>query len=67
MRDIFNEDNCEAVLLVDLQNPINTINRKTMPNMEIKCPVPATYAEITLGESFDLCTYTITVALVLRY
>ena len=30
MREIFDRDECEAIILVDAKNAFNTINRKTM-------------------------------------
>ena len=55
MREIFAQDDCEAVLLVDATNAFNSINRKTMlHNIRIKCPSLATYVENTYGEPCDL-------------
>ena len=55
MREIFNHDACEAVLLVDAKNAFNTINRKTMlHNINYKCPSLAMYVENTYKEPPNL-------------
>lgn len=55
MREMFSEDNCEAVLLVDAKNAFNTINRKTMlHNIRVKCPSLAQYVENTYSDPSDL-------------
>ena len=44
MREIYEEEGCEAVLMVDATNAFNNINRKvTIHNIKIKCPSLATY------------------------
>eukprot|EP00794_Sanderia_malayensis_P018637 gene18637-biopygen15703 len=44
MKEIFEDDECEAVLLVDADNAFNRINRKVMlHNIRIVCPIIATY------------------------
>ncbi|KAG1654807.1 Down syndrome cell adhesion molecule-like protein Dscam2 [Nymphon striatum] len=44
MKEIFDEDECDAVLLVDADNAFNRINRKVMlHNICLVCPVIATY------------------------
>ena len=48
MRNIFNEEDCEAVLLIDASNAFNTINRKAMlHNIGIICPVMSKFVENT--------------------
>ncbi|KAG0719760.1 hypothetical protein GWK47_049860 [Chionoecetes opilio] len=55
MREIFAQEDCEAVLLVDAKNAFNSINRKTMlHNIKIKCPSLATYADNTYSEPSKL-------------
>ena len=55
MREMFDNTECEAVLLVDAKNAFNTINRKTMMhNIKIKCPSLATYVENTYTTPSDL-------------
>jgi len=44
MYDIFNDDQTEAVLLVDAENAFNSINRNVMlHNISISCPIISTY------------------------
>lgn len=46
MRKIFDEPDCDAVLMVDASNAFNNINRKvTLHNTRIKCPSFARYIE----------------------
>ena len=46
MRQIFGDEDTEAVLLVDAANAFNAINRKSMlQNIKVKCPYLATFAE----------------------
>ena len=48
MREIFGQESCEAVLLVDAKNAFNTINRNTMlHNINYRCLSLAKYAENT--------------------
>ena len=55
MREIFSQEDCDAVLLVDATNAFNSINRKTMlHNISIKCPSLATYVNNTYGEPSNL-------------
>ena len=55
MKEIFMQDDCEAVLLVDATNAFNSINRKTMlHNISIKCPSLAMYVKNTYGKPCDL-------------
>ena len=45
MRNIFEEDDCDAVLLVDAANAFNSINRCTMlENISRLCPIAYVYA-----------------------
>ena len=55
MREIYSQEECEAVLLVDARNAFNTINRKTMlHNINIKCPSLGMYIENTYKEATNL-------------
>ena len=46
MGEIFDEDECEAVLLVDATNAFNSINRSVMlHNIKLICPALATFVE----------------------
>ena len=55
MREIFEHEDCEAILLVDAKNAFNCMNRKTMlHNIKIKCPTLAMYADNTYKNSSDL-------------
>ena len=46
VREIFQEEECDAVILVDASNAFNSINRKAMlHNIGILCPVMKTFAE----------------------
>jgi len=48
MSNIFKDDSCEAVLLVDASNAFNTLNRKAMMhNIGIICPAIARYVRNT--------------------
>lgn len=52
MREIYAQDDCEAVLLVDAKNAFNTINRKTMiHNIKVLCPSLSTYVENTYSKA----------------
>ena len=55
MRHIYNQEDCEAALLVDAKNAFNTINRKTMlHNINIKCPSLGMYVENTYRNPTNL-------------
>ena len=55
MRDIFEEENIEAVILVDAKNAFNTINREAMlHNIKMKCPSFSKYVENTYGSPSEL-------------
>ena len=55
IREIYEEEECEAVLLVDATNAFNTLHRKTtIHNIKIKCPSFATYIENTYKQPADL-------------
>ena len=55
MREIYEHEDCEAVLLVDAKNAFNTINRKTMlHNIGIKCPTLAMYAGNTYRKPSEM-------------
>ena len=44
MREIFNEDDTEAVLLIDASNAFNVVNKNTfLHNVQIVCPEIAVY------------------------
>ena len=44
MYDLFQQDETEAVLLVDAENAFNSTNRKAMPhNISITCPILSTF------------------------
>ena len=46
MHDIFEEENTEAVLLVDASNAFNSVNRNVfLHNVSIICPAIATYVQ----------------------
>ena len=45
MRDIFEADDTDAVLLIDTSNAFNAFNRTTaLHNIQVLCPIIATYA-----------------------
>ena len=55
MRETYEQEECEAVLLVDASNAFNSINRKaTLHNIKIKCPSLATYIENTYKQPANL-------------
>ena len=55
MREIYEDPECEAVLLVDATNAFNTLNREaTIHNIKIKCPSFAKYVENTYKEPAQL-------------
>ncbi|XP_076059371.1 uncharacterized protein LOC143035997, partial [Oratosquilla oratoria] len=55
MRRIFEEPDCDAVLLVDVSNAFNNINREaTIHMVKTKCPVMAKYVENTCREPAKL-------------
>ena len=44
MRNIFDEDDTEAILLIDASNAFNSLNRAAaLNNIRILCPMVATY------------------------
>ena len=46
MHVIYNNETCEAVLLVDLSNMFNSVNRNVLlRNVSIMCPAIATYVK----------------------
>ena len=48
MREIYNEDECEAVILIDASNAFNTLNRKAMlHNIGIICPSISNFVKNT--------------------
>ena len=55
MREIYEEPECEAVLMVDASNAFNTLNRRaTIQNIKVKCPIFAKYVENTFKEPAKL-------------
>lgn len=55
MRGIFEEPECEAVLMVDAANAFNNINRQaTLHNIGVKCPSFAQYIKNTYSEPAKL-------------
>ena len=58
MRDIFNEEETDALLVVDARNAFNSINRKVLlHNMPNLCPVLATNVSNCYNVPFTLiCT-----------
>ena len=55
MRTIYNQQDCEGVLLVDATNAFNSLNRKaTINNMKFQCPSLAQFAENTYKEPTNL-------------
>ena len=49
MRDIFNDDSREGIVLIDAENDFNSINRKAMlHNLIFICPVIAIYTYRTV-------------------
>ena len=55
MREIFGQDDCEAILLVDAKNAFNSMNRKTMlHNIKVKCPPLSTYVNNIYNEPSNL-------------
>ncbi|XP_063591446.1 uncharacterized protein LOC134768559 [Penaeus indicus] len=58
VRKIYEDPNCEAVLMVDAANAFNNINRKaTIHNIEIKCPSIAQYIKNTYSQPAKLHIY----------
>ena len=54
---MFEEEDCEAVLLVDATNAFNSLNRATsLLNVQHICPEFAVFI-ITLSENQQNCTY----------
>ena len=55
MREIYENTECEAVMLVDATNAFNTLNRKaTIHNIRVKCPSFAKYIENSYKEPAQL-------------
>ena len=55
MRKIFEDEGCEAVLLVDASNAFNTINREAMlHNISIKCRPLSQYVKNTYGTPSEM-------------
>ncbi|MEL6606451.1 MAG: reverse transcriptase domain-containing protein, partial [Cyanobacteria bacterium J06614_10] len=55
MREIYEDENIDAVLLVDAKNAFNTINREAMlHNIKMKCPSFSQYVENTYGSPSEL-------------
>ena len=45
-KEFFADKECEAVLLIDASNALNTLNRQAiMHNVSVLCPTLATYVE----------------------
>ena len=57
MHDIYNDDDCEAMLLVDATNAFNSLNRKVaLQNLKIICPNLAQYVENSYKQPTRLYT-----------
>ena len=55
MREIYNQPDCEGVLLVDATNAFNSLNRKaTLHNIKVSCPSLAQYVENTYKDPTHL-------------
>ena len=55
VREIYNDPECEAVLMVDAANAFNNINREaTLHNIKVKCPSFAQYVENMYKEPASL-------------
>ena len=53
---IFDDDNTQAILLVDASNAFNNLNRKTaLHNIGIVCPSLATILRNSYSDNADLC------------
>ena len=53
--DMFNEDNTEAVLIVDASNDFNSINREIFPhNTKVLCPAVASFSNNCYSTPSDL-------------
>ena len=51
MDDIYNDEQSEAVLLVDAENAFNSINRNVMiHNTSVVCPAISTYLSIVISQ-----------------
>ena len=54
MKDLFDDDECEAVLLVDASNAFNRLNRQVaLRNVKILCPALGTIAINTYRSNTD--------------
>ena len=55
MKELYDDKECEAVLLVDASNAFNTLNREAMMhNIGILCPTPSTFVQITYRQPAHL-------------
>ena len=55
MRELYDDKECEAVLLVDALNAFNTLNREAMMhNIGILCPTLTTFGQNTYRQSAHL-------------
>ena len=55
MRHIYEDDNTEALLLVDADNAFNILNRKAaLHNISVLCPVMSIILQNTYGGTSDL-------------
>ena len=55
MRELYDDKECEAVLLVDASNAFNTLNREAMMhNIGILCPTLTTFAQNTYRQPAHL-------------
>ena len=58
MRHIYEDNNTEALLLVDAENTFNILNRKAaLRNISILCPVMSIILQNIYGGTPDLCRW----------